>query len=94
VKPPAEQVAEFTALSGRELQIAELVSHGHTNRQIARLLTLSHKTVETYLARIFTKLGVSSRSSVATLVGCGALGGADNGNGEPCTGRECLTTGL
>jgi DNA-binding CsgD family transcriptional regulator len=67
----------FTALSGRELQIAELVSRGHTNRQIARMLSLSHKTVETYLARIFTKLGVSSRAAVATLVGRGVLSASD-----------------
>ncbi|HZM81207.1 MAG TPA: AAA family ATPase [Candidatus Limnocylindrales bacterium] len=69
---------QFATLSGRELQIAELVSRGHTNRQIARMLSLSHKTVETYLARIFTKLGVSSRAAVATLVGRGVLtGGGD-----------------
>jgi DNA-binding NarL/FixJ family response regulator len=68
---------EFAALSGRELQIAELVSRGHTNRQIARMLSLSHKTVETYLARIFTKLGVSSRAAVATLVGRGVISGGD-----------------
>jgi DNA-binding NarL/FixJ family response regulator len=59
------------------LQIAELVSRGHTNRQIARMLSLSHKTVETYLARIFTKLGVSSRAAVATLVGRGVLSASD-----------------
>lgn len=55
-------------LSGRELQVAELVSNGHTNRQIARLLSLSEKTVETYLTRIFAKLGVSSRAAVASTV--------------------------
>jgi DNA-binding NarL/FixJ family response regulator len=90
--PPPTPAAhpEFTALSERERQIAELVSHGHTNRQIARLLSLSHKTVETYLARIFAKLGVSSRASVATLVGCGVLG-AQEGAGQPyqCTHRQC-----
>jgi ATP/maltotriose-dependent transcriptional regulator MalT len=74
---PGQDETGFTALSGRELQIAELVSRGHTNRQIARMLSLSHKTVETYLARIFTKLGVSSRAAVATLVGRGVLSAGD-----------------
>ncbi|MGH8895994.1 MAG: response regulator transcription factor [Egibacteraceae bacterium] len=55
-------------LSDRELQVAELVSTGHTNRQIARSLSLSEKTVETYLRRIFAKLGVSSRAAVASAV--------------------------
>jgi DNA-binding NarL/FixJ family response regulator len=77
-EPKPTEEPEFAALSGREWQIAELVSRGHTNRQIARMLSLSHKTVETYLARIFTKLGVSSRAAVATLVGRGVLtGGGD-----------------
>jgi DNA-binding CsgD family transcriptional regulator len=88
--PAPDTVPEFIALSEREMQIAELVSHGHTNRQIARLLSLSHKTVETYLARIFSKLGVSSRSSVATLVGCGALG--EHNSAETCIGRHCATS--
>lgn len=55
-------------LSSREGQIAELVSEGRTNRQIATRLTLSPRTVETYLERIFAKLDVSSRSEVAAVV--------------------------
>lgn len=56
-------------LSHREEQIALLVSEGRTNQQIARELELSHKTVETYLGRIFKKLGISARTQVAHLVG-------------------------
>ena len=87
-----EPQPQFTALSERELQIAELVSHGHTNRQIARLLSLSHKTVETYLARIFAKLGVSSRASVAKLVGRGVLGAAESvGYPAGCGHKQCTS---
>jgi DNA-binding CsgD family transcriptional regulator/tetratricopeptide (TPR) repeat protein len=60
---------ELDSLSGRELQVALLVSQGRTNAQIARRLGLSIKTVETYLARIFKKLVVSCRAEVATMVG-------------------------
>ncbi|WP_067798530.1 helix-turn-helix transcriptional regulator [Actinomadura formosensis] len=56
-------------LSGRELQIAFLVSDGHTNEQIARKLDLSPKTVETYLVRIRKKLVVACRAEIATIVG-------------------------
>ncbi|MFG1972810.1 AAA family ATPase [Nonomuraea fuscirosea] len=62
-------VNQLRQLSGRELEIAMLVSDGRTNQQIARALDLSHKTVETYLARIFKKLGVCSRAQVAALIG-------------------------
>jgi DNA-binding CsgD family transcriptional regulator len=66
---------ELSVLSERELGIAVLVSNGRTNQQIARTLGLSHKTVETYLSRIFNKLGLCSRSQVATLIGRTALPG-------------------
>jgi DNA-binding NarL/FixJ family response regulator len=62
-------VPTLTALTPREQQVAQLVSQGRTNRQIARKLTLSHKTVETHLGRIFNKLNVSSRAEIANLVG-------------------------
>ncbi len=64
----AGEVDRLDLLSNRELEIAELVSEGYTNQQIARALALSHKTVETYLGRIFKKLGVNSRVRVATEV--------------------------
>jgi ATP/maltotriose-dependent transcriptional regulator MalT len=53
-------------LSQRELEIAELVAHGYTNRQIASQLFMSPKTVEAHLSRIFTKLGVASRTALAS----------------------------
>lgn len=67
-RPAASRRHGLSALSGRERQIAELVSYGHTNRQIARKLSLSEKTIETHLSRIFVKLGVSSRAAVASTV--------------------------
>jgi DNA-binding NarL/FixJ family response regulator len=65
VAPPGEQ----HMLSQREFEIADLVSQGRTNRQIARQLEVSHKTVETHLGRIFSKLNVSSRAEIASMVG-------------------------
>jgi DNA-binding CsgD family transcriptional regulator len=57
------------ALSGRELEIAELVAQGRTNREIGAELFLSEKTVEGHLTRVFAKLGVSSRAGLAEAVG-------------------------
>ena len=56
-------------LSQRERQVAELVSAGHTNQQIARRLEISQKTVETYMSRIFGKLEICSRAQIALAVG-------------------------
>jgi len=55
------------ALTGREREVAELVSDRRTNREIAAELFLSTKTVETHMRNIFNKLGVSSRVEVARM---------------------------
>lgn len=53
------------SLSARELEVADLVALGHTNKEIAAELYLSEKTVESHLSRIFGKLGASKRAQVA-----------------------------
>ena len=50
-----------TLLSRREQEVAELVAHGFSNREIAQRLRLSEHTVKNYLFHIFEKLGMSSR---------------------------------
>jgi DNA-binding CsgD family transcriptional regulator len=52
---------DATALSRREREVAALAARGHSNLEIARELSISHKTVEKHLASVFTKLGISSR---------------------------------
>jgi len=52
-------------LSRRESDVAALVAQGLTNQQIAERLLISHRTVETHVASIYVKLGVTSRSAVA-----------------------------
>lgn len=48
-------------LSKRELEVAELVAEGLSNRQISQQLGLSEHTIKNYLFHIFEKLGMSSR---------------------------------
>jgi DNA-binding CsgD family transcriptional regulator len=52
-------------LSERELEVARLVVDRRTNPEIARVLFLSEKTIETHMRNIFRKLDVSSRADVA-----------------------------
>lgn len=50
-------------LSGREQQVLEKLSQGHSNKAIAQLLQLSPKTVGTYVESLYRKLEVSSRAA-------------------------------
>jgi len=49
-------------LSGREIEVLKLATRGLGNRDIARELSLSLRTVQAHLGHIFNKLGVSSRT--------------------------------
>lgn len=58
------QEQRFQSLSEREAQIFRLVALGHRNGEIAEMLFLSVKTVETYKARLMEKLGLHTRSAL------------------------------
>lgn len=54
-------------LSGRELEVLELIAQGNSNQQIAEQLFISLHTVKTHARRIHSKLGVERRTqAVAT----------------------------
>jgi DNA-binding NarL/FixJ family response regulator len=55
------------ALTDREREIADLVAQGRSNKEVARALFLSEKTVEHHLSRIYAKLAVRSRTELARL---------------------------
>jgi DNA-binding CsgD family transcriptional regulator len=67
--------AELASVGGRrrqdllmtpvEQRIADLVTAGQTNREVAAALFTSVRTVESHLARIYRKLGVRSRTELA-----------------------------
>jgi DNA-binding CsgD family transcriptional regulator len=52
-------------LTPQELQVALRASEGRTNKEVGAALFLSPKTVEFHLARVYRKLGVSSRTELA-----------------------------
>ncbi len=49
-------------LTGREIEVLELVAQGNTSRQIAELLFISANTVKNHIRNILDKLGLHSRS--------------------------------
>ncbi|MGW0484567.1 response regulator [Nonomuraea sp. NPDC003214] len=54
------------ALSGREVEILELLASGAGNREIARRLFITEATVKTHLVHIYGKLGVDTRTAAVT----------------------------
>jgi non-specific serine/threonine protein kinase len=58
--------AKFGGLTAREREAAALIAQGKTNREIAEMMVVRLKTVETYVTRILNKLGVDSRVQIAT----------------------------
>ena len=60
---------EIAILSAREREIVVLAARGQSNLEIARSLSISHKTVEKHLGAAYQKLGVSSRRALRSYVG-------------------------
>jgi DNA-binding NarL/FixJ family response regulator len=61
MRAPAEE-----QLSGREVEVLQLVAEGESNSDIAQQLHISQATVKSHLVNIFGKLGVSDRTAAVT----------------------------
>jgi DNA-binding CsgD family transcriptional regulator len=73
-RPRRERRHGLDALTPGELRVARLAAEGHTNRQIAHELYVTLKTVETHLAHVYVKLGISGRSELSGVLGEENLG--------------------
>ena len=60
-------------LTAQEIRVAEAVARGQTNREVAAELFLSPKTIDFHLGRVYRKLGIHSRTELATVVARGGL---------------------
>jgi len=61
------QVRGMAALTGREREVLALLAQGYSNREIARSLGVSEKTVKTHVSSVLAKLGVADRTQAAVL---------------------------
>jgi DNA-binding CsgD family transcriptional regulator len=77
-RPRRERRHGLDALTPSELRVARLAAGGQTNRQIAHGLYVTLKTVETHLAHVYAKLGISHRGELP-----GALAGENLGVPTP-----------
>jgi DNA-binding NarL/FixJ family response regulator len=75
-EPLANESASPTGLTGRQLQVLQLLCQGHTNGEIARLLVMHEKTVKGHVTAIFRALKVVHRlqaveaARAAGIAGC------------------------
>ncbi|MEV8592755.1 LuxR C-terminal-related transcriptional regulator [Streptomyces sp. NPDC052012] len=60
--------AELDRLTSQQLRIARYVAEGATNREVALSLSVSTRTVDYHLRKVFAALGVRSRVELARLV--------------------------
>jgi DNA-binding CsgD family transcriptional regulator len=71
---PDTHAAPADVLTARELQIAVLKAQGFDKKAIGRRLGISSFTVSTHLTRVYSKLAVNSRATLAArIVGTVAL---------------------
>jgi DNA-binding NarL/FixJ family response regulator len=54
-------MASLSDLTPREIEILQLVLAGRTNKAIAVTISISEKTVEFHLNKIYTKIGMRTR---------------------------------
>ncbi|MFI7704286.1 AAA family ATPase [Nonomuraea sp. NPDC049480] len=64
---PGRQPADWTLLTEVERRAAILAGQGHSNRDIARLLSVTTRTVEQRLSRVYEKLRISTREDLRAL---------------------------
>ena len=57
----------MASLTPRETEVLSWLAKGKTNRDIADILGMSHRTVNKHLEHIFEKLGVETRAAAAAL---------------------------
>lgn len=69
--PALARGASVEPLTPREREVALLASSGARSREIGARLHLSTRTVDTHLARIYRKLGISGREELAPALGLG-----------------------
>jgi DNA-binding NarL/FixJ family response regulator len=66
LRPAARSARDYARLTPQETAVTRLVVSGMTNREVAKELMLSAKTVEFHLRNIYLKVGVRSRAELRT----------------------------
>lgn len=74
-QPISIQPAEsFGGLTARERQVAAHIAHGESNREIAEVLVVTERTVESHVTNILNKLGFTTRAQIRKWAQANGLG--------------------
>jgi len=75
----ADRIPSYEQLSPREREVVQLIARGRTNKEIAKRLSISVRTVERHRSSIMNKLGLQNRAElVAYAVQQGLLSGGES----------------
>src|SRR5262249_62167935 len=66
--PPVEADSRLDRITLREREIVQLLSAGASNKEIAKKLAVTERTVKAHLTAVFRKLGISGRLQLALFV--------------------------
>lgn len=72
--------ARISVLQGSDKEIADLISKGMTDKEIAAALTFSVQTIKNHVSRILTAVGAANRTQLAVLVATSQLNSDSSGN--------------
>lgn len=68
IQPSVTNSLQISLLSGREKAVAELVVAGKSNKEVARELAITERTVKAHLSAVFEKLKVRDRLQLVLLL--------------------------
>jgi len=77
---PSKKDPTAAQLTARETEVLQSIAQGYTNRQIAELLHLSVRTVETHRANVRSKLNISTRAGLVRYAAENGLLDRQNGS--------------
>ena len=64
-RPRRNRITGRYALTPSELRVAQMAADGHSSQEIAQLLFVTTRTIESHLDHTYSKLGINSRSQLA-----------------------------
>jgi len=73
-KPPQTVRTASAELTPREFETARLIAGGLSNKEIAKAMVISRRTVESYVEHILAKLDFANRTQIAAWITAARLG--------------------
>ncbi|MBU3114379.1 response regulator transcription factor [Clostridium lacusfryxellense] len=68
IKDNESKLLNLLGLTEKEIEIAKMLAQGFTNKQIASSLYISGGTVKNYVSNLYSKIGISDRTSAAIYI--------------------------